>query len=199
MLSTFVANSSSLSFFTYFLVYLATLVEGPIATLAGGALSSSGLLLPIPVYFSVVLGNLTADLGWYTLGRLGKVNWLARIGSRFGFDLNRIDQLINSIHVHAPRLLFLSKFTTGFPIPALIATGMGKVPVRRWIAGLVLGELTKSAILISAGYFFSRAIDQTQGAVRIILWGTTIILCLGGFVWFKFHKKSDKKFNVYKK
>lgn len=189
MLSTFVASASSISFFTYILVYLATLVEGPIATLAGGALSSSGLLLPIPVYFSVVLGNLTADMGWYTLGRLGKVNWLERIGSKMGFDPNHINQLTDGIQVHAPRLLFLSKFTTGFPIPTLIATGMGKVPIHRWIGGLLLGELIKSAALISAGYFFSRTIDQIQGTIRVILWVATGILCLGGFIWFKFHKK----------
>jgi membrane protein DedA with SNARE-associated domain len=190
MLSTFIASSSSVfKFFPYFLLFIITVVEGPIATLAGGALSFSGLLQPIPVYFCVILGNLSADMGWFTLGRLGKVNWLLSLGSKLGIDPRVTDQLTIGIQSYAPRLLFLSKFTVGFPIPTLIATGIGKVPIRRWIGWLVLGELIKSAGLVSAGYFFSRTIERTQGTVQTMLWVITGILFLAGIIWFKVHKK----------
>ena len=193
MLTKIFAASYSSSVWYYGILYLLTMVEGPIATLVGGALTANGLLLPIPVYFSVVLGNLTADLCWYTLGRFGKSAWITRFFSEGSTGTDKIGQLTKDIQVHAPRLLFLSKFTTGFPVPTLIATGMGRVAVHRWFGWLLLGELIKSAILVSLGYFFSTTVGQTQGIVQTALWMMTGLLLLAGFAWFKLHKR--KKLN----
>ena len=189
MLYSLLSSSiSSTSFLPYCILFLLTMVEGPIATLVGGALAANGLLLPIPVYFSVVLGNLTADLGWYSLGRFGKLKWIARFFSEGCSETQNIDHMTSDIQKHAPRLIFLSKFTSGFPIPTLIATGLGKVPVYRWMAGWLSGELLKSALLVSAGYFFSQNIDQTKGVVQTIIWAITAFLLVAGFVWFKLRK-----------
>ncbi len=192
MLFNFLVISSSAPFFSYLALFLVTFVEGPIATLAGGAFASSGLLQPLPVFFSVVLANLTADMGWYTLGRCGKTAWLTRLATKFGINPCKVDQLSEGIQVNAPKLLFMSKFTTGFPIPTLIATGLNKVPMRRWIAPLVSGELIKSAVLVSVGYYFSKTLDSTKGILHTLLWVMTGVLLLAGFVWFKFINKKHK-------
>jgi membrane protein DedA with SNARE-associated domain len=187
--SLFTSTISSTSILPYCILFLLTMVEGPVATLIGGALTANRLLLVLPVYFSVVLGNLTADMGWYSLGRFGKLKWFNKFFPERSIESQKINQLTNDIEVHAPKLLFLSKFTTGFPIPTLIATGLRRVPVHRWLGFLVLGELIKSAILISAGYFFSKSIDQSGGIVQTVLWVITGLLLVVGFIWFKFHKK----------
>ena len=79
-----IASTTSLPFLPYLLLSVLTMAEGPLATLLGRAASSAGLLLPIPAYFSVVIGNLISDMGWYGLGRFGKLEWLKRFGSKVG-------------------------------------------------------------------------------------------------------------------
>lgn len=181
---------TSLAFLPYCMLGLFAMAEGPIATLMGGAASSSGLLLPLPVYLSVVLGNLTADMGWYMLGRFSKLEWLARLCVKVGVDPRRIKQLERGIQLHAPRLLFLAKLMIGFPVPTLVATGLGRVPVRRWAGMLVLGELIKSAVLVAVGYLFGRTIQQAASNVQAIVWVITAVFLLAGVVWFKRHKRN---------
>lgn len=193
MVFNFLFSSSTVPFLPYLGLFLVTFIEGPIATLAGGAFASSGIMQPLPVFLSIVLANITADMGWYALGRCGKVGWVTKIANKLGIDPRKLDQLSVRIQTNAPKLLFMSKFTTGFPIPTLIATGLNKVPLRRWIAPLVTGELIKSAILIGIGYFFSKTLDSAEGTLRTLLWIVTGLLVTAGFVWFKILNKKRKK------
>lgn len=173
----------------YLFLGLFAMLEGPAAILVGGAAASSGLLLPLPVYLAVVVGNLSADMGWYGLGRCGRLDWLERLGPKAGIDPRRIQQLEQGIRKNAPRLLFLSKLTVGFPIPTLVATGLSRVPVRRWLGMLVLGELLKSAALVLVGYLLARAVLQASAAVQGILWGVTAVVGAAVLVWVRRRKK----------
>ena len=190
MLFQFITSSPS-SFLPYCLLGLLTLVEGPLTSLIGGAASSSGLLLPIPAYFSVVLGNLVADLGWYSLGRFGKRKWLARLAPKVGLNPGLVAQLQTRVHQHAPRLIFFSKLTVGFPIPTLVATGLSQVPLRRWAIPWILAELLKSAALLTLGYLTSHTIQQASTGVQVVLWSLTLLLVLAGLLWNKRRKKKN--------
>ncbi len=182
----------SIAFLPYCILSLCAMAEGPIATLMGGAATSSGLLLPLPVYIAVVVGDLAADMGWYSLGRFSKQEWLMRLGPKVGVEPQRIERLTQGIQNYAPRLLFLSKLTVGLPIPTLVATGLSRVPVRRWVGMLVLGELIKSAALVIAGYFYARAIQQASSGVQVILLGSTAAVVAAGVVWFTRQKNKAK-------
>ncbi len=181
--------TSPLDFLPYCILALLAMAEGPLATLLGGAASSSGLMLPVPVFMAVVMGNLTADMGWYTLGRFCKLEWLTRLAPKIGIDPRRIEQLELSVIKYAPRLLFFAKLTVGFPVPTLVATGLSRVPVHRWAGMLVMGELIKSAVLVSVGYLYARVIQQASMDVQLILWSVTAIILVTGLFWFKRHKQ----------
>lgn len=182
-------DSPLLAILPYCILALLAMAEGPVATLMGGAATANGLLLPLPAYLSIVIGNLTADMGWYSLGRFGKLEWLIRHGPKFGATPEQIERLAKGIQKHAPRLLFLSKLTVGFPIPTLVATGLNRVPVRRWVVLLALGELLKSAVLVSIGYLYAQAIQQTTTKVQVTLWGITAFLFLAVLLWARRHRE----------
>jgi len=169
----------------YLLVGLAATLEGPITLMATGVLASSGLLLPLPAILSVVAGNLAADMGWYGLGRLGKLEWLTRLGPKFTGLQTQAQSLEIQVQKYAPRLLMLSKLTVGLPIPTLIATGLSRVPVRRWVFFLILGEMIKSTVLVGAGYLFASAIQQASTGVQVFLWGITVIMLISITVFMK--------------
>jgi membrane protein DedA with SNARE-associated domain len=180
---------NSQSIFPYCILLVATMIEGPITLFIGGVAISSGLLQPIPVYLAVVTGNLIGDSFWYGLGRFAKIEWIARIGTKFGFNLQKIRQLQQGIQKLAPKLIFCAKFTVGLPIPTLIAVGLSRVAPNRWVGALVVGELIKSAVFVYAGYLYTTAIQQVSTGIQIILWGMTTVVVLGGIVWFKLRKK----------
>lgn len=192
MLFQFV-GTSMLTALPYLVLGCLTLVEGPLTSLAGGAAASNGLLLPIPVYLSVVTGNLVADLGWYGLGRVGKISWLNQFGSKIGLTNGRLEQIQTHIQQNAPRLIFLAKSTVGFPIPTLVATGLSRVPLRRWAFPWVLGELLKSAALLAVGYLYAEALQQASIQARILLWILTIVIVLVGYFILQVKKRKLEK------
>ena len=176
----------------YCILWLATFVEGPITLLAAGAGVAIGKLLLLPAYLTVVIGNLTADLGWYGLGRFGKLEWLERIGRAFGIERRSVDKLEEDVKQYAPRMIFLSKLTVGLPIPTLIAIGLNRISIKRWGGLWILSELIKSALFVMAGYLYAGSIQNTYGYVRIALWVVTIALILGITFFFRLNDRKKK-------
>ena len=174
----------------YLVLGIAAMLEGPVTILVGGAAVSTGQLLPLPVFLVVVSGNLIADMGWYNLGRLSKLEWLERISSKTGVDPQNIEQLEKSVQENAPRMLFLSKLTVGLPIPTLIAIGLNRVAMKHWLIAWISGELLKSALLITVGYFSAEGIEQVFGSVKIVLWVITAVIVVTIVINMTRHKKA---------
>ncbi len=156
-----------LGLWAYFFLAVFVMVEGPLATLAGAVAASAGLMKPFWVFASAALGNLTADSLWYGLGYLGKTGWLVRYGRWFGLKPEQVSRLEKDIHLHAPKILFIAKLTLGFSIPTLIATGMARVPLRRWLGFLVLAETLWTGTLVVLGYHFGRYLQTLEKGVQI--------------------------------
>src|SRR5512145_526699 len=104
----------------YVFLAFAVIVEGPIATLLGAAAASAGLLKVQAVFIAAAIGNLTADLLWYSIGYFGKLEWVLRIGKHFGLRQKHLDQVQQGFQDQLPKLLIIAKFTAAFTIPTLI-------------------------------------------------------------------------------
>ena len=182
------------SIITYLLIFLATIIEGPLTLLVSGAAVANGLINPVFAFVSVISGNTLADMGWYGLGRLVDMDWLYRFGHKLKIDVKKIALIQGDIEHFAPRLIFLSKLTVGFPIPTLIATGLSRVPVRRWFAMLMLGEVIKSATFLGIGVLYAEVIHQASLGIRRILWiSTGVIFLIGVIVYRKYLQKREQQ------
>ena len=155
-----------LGFWTYIILALLVAVEGPIATLLGAAAASAGLMRPMPVFFAAAVGNLTADSLWYTLGYMGKTEWILHFGRRLGLRESLIDHLKQNMLDHATKVLFLAKLTVSFVIPSLIAAGLLRIPWRRWFPALVVAETLWTGSLILIGYYTTEAIKRVERGVE---------------------------------
>ena len=155
-----------LGFWTYIILGLLVAVEGPIATLLGAAAASAGLMRPLAVFFAAATGNLTADSLWYTLGYLGKTEWIMHFGRRMGMTENLIEHLKQNMIKHATKVLFLAKLTVSFVIPSLIAAGLLRVPWRRWFPALILAETLWTGSLLLIGYYTTEALKRVERGVE---------------------------------
>jgi membrane protein DedA with SNARE-associated domain len=165
--------------YLFFAVLVA--VEGPLTVLVGAAAASTGLLDPVLVFVAACCGNLTADLLWYSLGYLGKTEWLLRYGGGVGIKEKFIARLQQDIHVHIHKVLFTAKLTLGFVIPTLVAAGLARVPFKRWFGVLFAAEFIWTGGLLLAGYHFGRLLQDIETSLRwVSLGGAALFLVMFG-------------------
>jgi membrane protein DedA with SNARE-associated domain len=163
-----------LGYWTYIILALLVAVEGPIATLLGAAAASAGLMRPMPVFIAAATGNLTADSLWYSIGYLGKTEWILHFGRRLGLRESLINHLKQNLLTHATKVLFLAKLTVSFVIPSLIAAGLLRIPWRRWFPALVLAETIWTGSLLLIGYYTTEALKRVEQGVEYAVLGASI-------------------------
>lgn len=167
-----------LGHWTYIVLGLLVLVEGPIATLLGAAAASAGLMRPLAVFAAAAIGNLTADTLWYSVGYMGKTKWIRQFGQRFGVRESLIQHLEAHMIKHAVRVLFLAKLTLSFVIPSLIAAGLLRIPMKRWFPTLILAETLWTGSLVLIGYYTTEAIKRVELWVEYAALGISVIFVL---------------------
>jgi membrane protein DedA with SNARE-associated domain len=171
-------------YWSYFILAILVLIEGPIATLLAAAAASAGLMRPMLVFISAAVGNLTADTLWWLLGYAGKTEWIHSFGRRLRIRESLIEHLKHNMIKHATRVLFLAKVTVSFSIPALIAAGLLRIRWRRWFPALVAAEVLWTGSLVLIGYYATEAMKRVERnleyAVLAVSIGFVIFLILEG-------------------
>jgi membrane protein DedA with SNARE-associated domain len=164
-----------LGYWTYILLALLVAVEGPIATLLGAAAASAGLMRPGLVFVAAAAGNLTADTLWYSLGYLGKTEWLFHFGRRLGLRHSLIEHLKRNMIAHATKVLFLAKLTVSFVIPSRVTAGLLRVPWRRWFPALLLAETMWTGSLVLIGYYTTEALKRVEQGIEYAVLAASIL------------------------
>ena len=171
-------------YWSYVILAILVLIEGPIATLLAAAAASAGFMRPMLVFISAAVGNLTADTLWWLLGYAGKTEWIHSLGRRLRIRESLIEHLKHNMIKHATRVLFLAKVTVSFSIPALIAAGLLRVKWRRWFPALVAAEVLWTGSLVLIGYYATEAMKRVERnleyAVLAVSIGFVIFLILEG-------------------
>lgn len=152
----------------YLLLFLLITVEGPIATLLGAAAASAGFMRLSVVILVAVAANLIADIGWYYLGYFSKEETLIRRLGWLGLRSRHLDKLRWAMRRHARKVLLIAKFSTGFAIPALVAAGLSKIPLRRWFPVVFAAGVGWSTCLALIGFYATQAIKQVQAGLHVM-------------------------------
>src|SRR5690349_11441433 len=160
----------------YLLLGILVAVEGPFATLAGAVAASAGLLNPILVFIAASLGNLTADILWYSLGYFGKVEWWLHHVGRLGIKESSLARLQKDIYTHIHKVLFVAKMTLGLVVPTLIAAGLARVPFRRWFGVLFAAECIWTGGLVVTGYYFGYLVQRLETDLRWVSIGGIVVI-----------------------
>ncbi len=166
-------------YWAYVLLAVSVVFEGPIATLLASVAASAGYLNPFLVFVSAVTGNTLGDNMWYVLGYAGTLQSVGRYLRWFGLRPEQIERLEGDIHDHAHRLLFIAKLTLGFVVPTLIATGLARVPRRRWYSALLAAECIWTGSLVAAGYFFGAYVQRLERDLRYVAIGGLVLFFVG--------------------
>lgn len=171
-------SASSAHLWLYVVITLLVMVEGPVSILLAAGASSAGFLNPLPVFMAATLGNLIADTLWYGLGYIGKIDWLLRRRGWFGVEADKLDLIRRVIHQQAVKLLIFAKLTNGLIVPVLIATGLARVPWRKWFPIIFVTNLLTSLVMVALGYYMASSLLHVHEGLRYAAFAATILFLL---------------------
>ncbi len=154
--------------FRYLLLFIGTIVEGPVLMVACGFLLRMGLFEPVPMFAALAAGDLVADVAWYYAGMHLLEPFLAKRGHFLSVTPELAAQAKRLFFTYHTSILFISKLTMGFgmAIPVLVVAGASRVPFRRYLAINVVGEVAFVAMMLAIGYVFGHAYAQIAGGLR---------------------------------
>lgn len=180
-----------ISYYRYALAFVLSIVEGPIVMVASGMLLKLNFFYFWPLYFTLMLGDFVADLGWYAVGRYGARGFVTKYGKYFSLTPEVLQKLETVFHKHHDKILFTSKITMGFgfALATLIVAGMVRVNFKRYALYNLLGGFIWTALLVGAGYFFGNLYTMLDKGFKVVF---IIFLCVlvtaflyGGGKYFK--------------
>ena len=159
--------------YKYPLVFLGTIVEGPIMMVASGLLFRLGNFNFIYLYITLLAGDLFADILWYGIGRKAAEPFLRRFGHIFGVTQGVFERMEGIFRRNDTKILFVSKITMGFgfAIATVMAAGAMRVPFKKFITFNILGG------------FYGYIADGFQWAF-IVAVSVVAIAALYGFISF---------------
>ncbi|MEK7575252.1 MAG: DedA family protein [Patescibacteria group bacterium] len=173
--------------YRYPVAFLGSLIEGPLAMVGGGMLVRLGEFDFIPLYLTLLLGDLTADILWYFVGRKAANPFIKRFGKFFGITQVAFEKMERVFLKHDTKILFISKVTMGlgFALATLMAAGAVKVPFKKFFILNAAGGVVWVAFLISVGYFFGDVYLKIADSFKVIFVGAaalSVIALMYGFV-----------------
>jgi membrane protein DedA with SNARE-associated domain len=188
--------------FGYPIVFLLVVYEGPFTTIIAAFLAASGFFNVFILYPIVVIADLTGDIIWYYVGYFGREKIINRWGRFLGLPYDRLDKLekINErFKNHQTKVMFAAKVTHVVGFPFLIAAGMFKWNIKKYIWFNFLATLPKSLLWIFIGYFFGQAsvlINKYLKFGTYISIGVFILSIAVYFIIVKISRKYLKKYDV---
>lgn len=172
-------------FWAYFLVLLSVSFQGELAILGAAAAASAGYLNPVGVFLSASLGNILSDVLWYLLGYYSRVDWLIKHFHRLGITGEKVDLAKRIVMKDVVRFLIVGKLTNWMMIPALIATGLAKVPWKRWLVLIIISDLVIAGIFTPLGFYMASSFLKIKSGLHYSAIGFTILFFLGAFYFFR--------------
>jgi membrane protein DedA with SNARE-associated domain len=89
-----------------------------------------------------------------------------------------IDRLTVAMQKHALKILFFAKLTAGFMIPSLLATGLARIPWKRWFPVVFMGEMIWTGSLLLIGFYTTEAIKTVAHGIAVIVVGASILFLI---------------------
>jgi len=165
----------SIGNWNYLVLMVFVILQGPSVALLIGAGISVGLLNPLMAGLTSVIGSLIADVFWYNIGLLGKLDRYYRKGE--GKRRLWVELFQKGMKKHYIKVLLLGKLSLGLAIPAVISAGLCRIEWRRWFPIVILGEILFTLSMVSLGYLAAKSILHVDNIVKAFGISTTMI-CL---------------------
>ncbi len=142
---------------SYFLIFIAMIIEGPMVTASAAFAASLGYLNIYLIFVLSLLGDLTGDIIHYYFGRLLRKTVIERYIKKKGINNSQIKKLDEKIHNNLWKSMMLIKMTPPLSTPGLLLIGASRVPVLRYMIISLITILPLTIFYTALGFYFGFA------------------------------------------
>ncbi len=184
-----------LGVWSYVLIALLVATEGPVSTLLAAAAAAAGILDIRFVFASALIGNIIGDCLWYSVGYVNNLQSICRRTRWLGLRDHHLDRLESEMHIHATKLIALSKLAIGLIIPTLVAAGLARIPWKRWFPLVLVIEILWTFLMTNLGYHGTGLIAQVERSIQFV-GVVSLILIMSVIVWYakRMYRQSEEAF-----
>lgn len=161
--------------YSYFILFPLVVIEGPVITIIAGFLASTRFFDPVPTYLTILLGNLTGDILYYSAGRWWFTKSIRRLTEFFNVKKERLARIESQLKKHSGKVIFFGKLSHILSGLILVASGLVEVPFEKYILFCLLAEAPKSLILFLVGYFFGSTVSNYGRYLNLTFVGLIIL------------------------
>lgn len=170
----------------YIVLFVGTIIEGPVIMVASGFLIHNGFLDLFPSFIAITLGDLVGDVIWYGVGYYIAGPILSRHGRFMSITPELFEKAKELFHKYHTRILIISKITMGFgmALAILMAAGATRVSFKKYMFLNIVGEIAFVAWMLAIGYFFGHLYVSIPASLKvffIIFWVVVIALGINKF------------------
>ncbi|MEW6724955.1 MAG: DedA family protein [Bacillota bacterium] len=182
----------------YLAIFLIVAIEGTglpgpvqLVIIAAGYLVSLGKMDFWTAGLLIAVANSVGNLGGYALGRFGGRPLVSRWGRWFGITEERLARLDRWMHRYGPKAVFVGRWFGPLRTPAILTSGISRVPVAGFTWWSWLGSLTWSF-----GYLllWTKLGDEMriwipglmQNTEYVILIGLSMLLLTAAGFWYAY-------------
>jgi membrane protein DedA with SNARE-associated domain len=97
----------------YLLLFIGAIIEGPVLMVTAGFLLKLNQFNLVPMYFALIAGDFTADMGWYAVGYFGARPLIDKVGRFLNITPEIIAKIEARFKMYQDKILFISKITMG--------------------------------------------------------------------------------------
>ena len=177
--------------YKYLIFFPLVVIEGPIVTTISGFLTSLGYFNIFFLYVIAVIGDVSGDVLYYSLGYFGGKRIYTR-GRFLWIKMDQVQKLKNHFDNHFGKTLLFGKWTQSFGAAVLVASGVAKVPLGKFVWYNFVGTVPKTLLFLLVGYYFGRSItefDTYFGYFTVIMF---FAIVLGAGIFYFIRKRREK-------
>ena len=146
--------------YSYLVLFPLVVIEGPIVTIIAGFLVSLGFMDFWPAYLTIIAGDLTGDILYYSAGRWWLKTIYTRVLKFFDIRIKLYENLKETLRKNKAPFLFFGKLSHAVGGLILFAAGDAGLQVRDFLWFNFLATIPKSLILLAVGYYFGSTVSS---------------------------------------
>jgi membrane protein DedA with SNARE-associated domain len=172
--------------YKYVVMAPAAAILGPSVSLVAGVLLRLEVLALAPTVLALAIGELSADIVWYWLGKKYGESFVHKYGKFVHVSKASIERAKALFSRHSDVIIFTTKLTAGlgFGIPVMFTAGLTGVPFKRYMMLNIAGQFVWTTGLLSIGYFLGHIyvdIGNVFEKMALVALLIVIVLSLFGF------------------
>jgi len=140
--------------YKYAAIFPIAVVEGPIITIISGFLVSRHILSFLPAFLVVFFGDAISDTVFYIIGRNGR-NLIHKLKFLRISD-ERLAKMEAQYEKSPWKTMIVAKVSYGLGTVFMLASGVSRMPIKRFFQSAFVLNAARSLILLSIGYYFGR-------------------------------------------